>query len=103
MEGSLGNHQSLSAAYVGAAGRRLLRQEYLVRPNSNFTTLFVTRNASVSDYHALQVQFNRRLSRGAQALASYTWSHSIDTVSLESSLNILSTGWIQAETRLVQF
>jgi hypothetical protein len=88
MEGSLGKHQSLSASYVGAAGRRLLRQEYLVRPNSNFTNLFVTRNASVSDYHALQVQFNRRLSRGVQTLASYTWSHSIDTVSLESSLNI---------------
>jgi Carboxypeptidase regulatory-like domain len=91
MEGSLGKHQSLSASYVGATGRRLLRQEYLVNPNPNFTDLYVTRNASVSDYNALQVQFNRRLSRGLQALASYTWSHSIDTVSLESSLNILST------------
>ena len=91
MEGSLGKRQSLSASYVGAAGRRLLRQEYLVNPNPNFTDLFVTRNASVSDYHALQVQFNRRLFGGLQTLASYTWSHSIDTVSLESSLNILAT------------
>jgi hypothetical protein len=99
MEGSLGKHQSLSASYVGAAGRRLLRQEYLVNPNPNFTDLYVTRNSSVSDYHALQVQFNRRLSRGLQALASYTWSHSIDTVSLESSLNILSTGYDPSRDR----
>ena len=99
MEGTLGKHQSLSASYVGAAGRRLLRQEFLVNPNPNFTNLFVTRNASVSDYHALQAQFNRRLSRGLQALASYTWSHSIDTVSLESSLNILSTRYDPSRDR----
>src|SRR6185503_11786363 len=98
-EGSLGTHQSLLASYVGAAGRRLLRQEYLVNPNANFTDLYVTRNASVSDYHALQVQFNRRLSRGLQALASYTWSHSIDTVSLESSLNVLSTRYDPSRDR----
>ena len=92
IERSLGKNQSLSASYVGAAGRRLLRQEYLSSPNPNFTDLYVTRNAGESDYHALQIQFDRRLSKGLQALASYTWSHSIDTVSLESSLNILSAG-----------
>lgn len=92
LERSLGVNQTLSVSYVGAAGRRLLRQEYLVNPNANFTDLFVTRNSASSDYHALQSQFQRRLSRGLQALASYTWSHSIDTVSLESSLNPLAAG-----------
>src|SRR5207248_6776491 len=33
-----------------------------------------------------QVQFQRRLSHGLQALASYTWSHSID----EASINAIS-------------
>jgi hypothetical protein len=93
LEASLDMNQSVTASYVGAAGRRLLRQEYLTNPNPNFTDLYVTRNASSSDYHALQIQFNRRLSRGLQALASYTWGHSIDTVSLESSLNVLSAGY----------
>src|SRR5437773_9142746 len=44
-----------------------------------YTTLFRSANSSTSDYDALQAQFRRRLSRGLQALASYTWSHSIDT------------------------
>jgi hypothetical protein len=92
LERSLGVNQTLSVSYVGAAGRRLLRQEYLVNPNPSFTDLYVTRNSASSDYHALQTQFQRRLSRGLQALASYTWSHSIDTVSVESSLNPLAAG-----------
>lgn len=69
IERPLGMNQSLSTSYVGAAGRRLLRQEYLVNPNVNFTDLYVTRNAATSDYNALQIQFNRRLSQGLQALA----------------------------------
>jgi carboxypeptidase family protein/TonB-dependent receptor-like protein len=85
IEQSLGSHQTVSASYVGAVGRRLLRQEILRRPNPNFATVFATRNASSSDYHAMQLQYQRRLSRGLQALASYTWSHSIDDVSNDSS------------------
>jgi hypothetical protein len=41
----------------------------------------------------LQLQFQRRLSHGLQGLASYTWSHSIDTASagsLGSAANALS-------------
>jgi hypothetical protein len=33
---SLGRYQMLTAAYVGAAGRRLLRMETLMNPNPNF-------------------------------------------------------------------
>jgi hypothetical protein len=35
----------------------------------------------------MQLQFQRRLSRGLQALASYTWSKSLDIASNDSSLN----------------
>ncbi len=80
---SLGSDQTISATYVGAAGRRLLRRE-LLRTNPNFAVVNVTRNAATSDYHALQLQFQRRLSRGFQALASYTWSHSLDISSNDS-------------------
>ena len=84
VERSLGDNQTISASYVGAAGRRLLRGETLSAPNPSFTTVLVFRNAASSDYHAMQMQFKRRLSNGLAAIASYTWSHSIDSSSDES-------------------
>jgi hypothetical protein len=88
-EQSLGTNQVVSVSYVAAVGRRLLRSEQFNRPNSSFQgVVVITRNTATSDYHALQVQFRRRLSRGLQALASYTWSHSIDIASSDASFSI---------------
>ncbi|MGH9423641.1 MAG: TonB-dependent receptor, partial [Thermoanaerobaculia bacterium] len=87
IEQRLGTQQTLSASYVGAAGRRSLLETYYFRPNPSFNALFVTKNGATSDYDALQLQFRRQLSRGLQALASYTWSHSIDTGSAGSSFS----------------
>ncbi len=84
VEQSLGANQTISASYVAALGRRLLRGETLSAPNPSFSGVLVVRNAASSDYHALQLQFKRRLSHGLEALASYTWSHSIDSASDES-------------------
>ena len=83
LEQSLGSNQTVSASYVAAVGRRLLRREQVLNPNPSFSRVDIVRNAATSDYHAMQLQFNRRLSRGLQALASYTWSHSIDIASAE--------------------
>ena len=82
VEQSLGSDQTFSASYIGAIGRRLLRQTTLVSPTFFFISF--TDNEGTSDYHAMQLQFQRRLSRGFQALASYTWSHSIDNASNDS-------------------
>jgi len=82
---SLGGSQSLSTSYVGSVGRRLIQSVQVSQPNANignFAQLVV--NGATSDYHALQVQYQRRLSRGLQAIASYTWSHSLDTASAGS-------------------
>ncbi|MEW6210704.1 MAG: carboxypeptidase regulatory-like domain-containing protein [Acidobacteriota bacterium] len=87
VERALGERQTLSASYVAAAGRRLLRQEILANANPNFGAVRVTRNTATSDYHALQIQFTRPLSRGLQALAAYTWSHSIDIASSDFAFN----------------
>lgn len=83
-EQGLGSQQTLSLSYVGAAGRRLLQQAEVSSVNANLSTAILLANAGTSDYDALQAQFRRRLSRGLQALASYTWSHSIDTASAGS-------------------
>jgi hypothetical protein len=84
LEQALGKQQTISASYIGASGRRLLQTAIIpFNPNFGFTELVT--NAGTSNYNALQVQFQRRLSHGVQALASYTWSHSIDTGSAGSA------------------
>jgi hypothetical protein len=87
----LGSSQSLSLSYIGAIGRDLLRNTNLVGPNSNFGFVGVTTNSATSDYQALQIKYERRLSQGLQALASYTWSHSIDIASTDAFANYLIT------------
>jgi hypothetical protein len=87
IEQSLGGHQALTIAYAGAVGRRLLRTDTLYKPNADFTTVYVTRNNATSDYHSLQVQYQRRLSASLQAQASYTWAHSIDIASSDGFFN----------------
>ena len=84
LEKSLNSNQTVSVAYVGAMGRRLLREDVLLNPNLDFTVVRFTRNAARSSYHAMQLQYARRFSRGLQALASYTLSRSIDNASSDS-------------------
>ena len=72
-EQSLGSSQSLSLTYVGAIGRDLLRVSNILNPNPNFGQVTLTDNSATSNYQTLQVKFERRLSQGLQALASYTW------------------------------
>jgi hypothetical protein len=88
IEQSLGAKQTLTATYVGATGRRLLRTELLQNPSPFFEQVYVTTNKATSDYHALQLQFQRRLAQGFQAYASYTWAHSIDIASNDSTANL---------------
>jgi len=77
---SLGNDQSLTVTYVGNSGRRLLQQleKNITAINPRFSIIGLTTNNATSSYNALQAQFQRRLSRGFQILASYAWSHALD-------------------------
>ena len=91
LEQSIGRSQSLSLTYVGAIGRDLLRETQLANVNANFPNVSYTTGTATSDYHALQLKFERRLSRGLQALASYTFSHSIDSSSTDAYGTRLNT------------
>ncbi len=84
LEQLLGKDQIVSAAYVAALGRRLIRQSIFAN-SSRYTRADFFHNDGESDYHALQLKFNRRLSRGLQAFASYTWSKSLDTASSDAA------------------
>jgi hypothetical protein len=89
LQQSFGPTQTLSLTYVGSGGRNLLLQrDYDLGSvgNANFTagsgsSLLLTSNGATSNYHALQAQYQKKLSRGLQALLSYAWTHSNDTAS----------------------
>jgi hypothetical protein len=84
LEDAVGKQQTVSASYIGSTGKRLLQSGLLYAPNPNVTYVDLLTNEGASSYNALQLQFQRRLSRGLQTLASYTWSHSIDNGSAGS-------------------
>jgi len=82
VEHSIGRADVLTLTYLGAAGRKLMRKDFLIAPGPNFTGEFdLLSNSGTSSYNALQAQYRHRLSHGLQTLVSYTWAHSIDDVS----------------------
>ena len=92
LEQAFGKEQSLSLSYLGASGRSLIQTSVILAPNPSFTQADLVSNAGTSSYDAMQVQFQRRMASGLQALASYTWSHSIDDASEGSLGNAANLG-----------
>ncbi len=85
VERSLGRSDVVSVTYLGAAGRKLMRQDIYEKPNPSFTGEFdLMRNDADSSYQALQVQLRHRLAHGLQTLLSYTWAHSVDDASSDA-------------------
>ncbi len=89
VEQALGAQQSLTMSYVGSNGRRLVNESLLsvatLNPNLAATIYYFSGNLT-SNYQALQVKFQRSIRRGIQALASYSWAHSLDYGSTGQSL-----------------
>jgi hypothetical protein len=89
-EQAVGSKQSVTVGYVGATGRRLLLARLYNQPLAEWPTastfLLIQRNQGESSYHGLQVQYQRRLHRGVQALASYTLSRARDNGSTDDAV-----------------
>jgi hypothetical protein len=80
IEQALGKEQAITFSYVGSNGRRLLWQK-LVAPGTaapDFVDIYNEGGGTTASYNALQVQFQRTISRGLQVVGSYNWAHSID-------------------------
>jgi hypothetical protein len=88
LQQALGKTQALTISYVGATGRRLIQEQYLSvgTQNANFSTITYIANRVTSNYQALEVLFQRSVAQGINALASYTWSHSLDFGSNDAAL-----------------
>ena len=84
---ALGESNAFTISYVASEGRRLVQflNQSIGALNKNFTTVEVVQTGVTSNYQALQAQFQRTSQHGVQALASYTWSHSIDFGSQDSA------------------
>jgi len=103
----LGFKTTLDVAYVGALGRHLLQERNLntlpygthflpqnqdattgkplpdifLEPYLGYSSIQEDEFASNSSYHSMQVQVNRRFSKGLQIGGAWTWSKSMDYVS----------------------
>jgi hypothetical protein len=85
LERTFGKADVLTVTYLGAAGRKLMRQDIYIAPNPEFTGEFdLMRNDADSSYNALQVQYRHRFAHGLQTLLSYTWAHSVDDASSDA-------------------
>jgi hypothetical protein len=91
LQQALGKKQTLTISYVGSNGRRLIGYQSvsLAALNPSFGNVGYFPSGLTSNYQALQVQFQRSLSHGVQALASYTWSHSLDYGSTDTSTPLM--------------
>jgi hypothetical protein len=74
--------------YVGSDARQLLEQDTfhpLFASTGLGPTVFATRNAGYAHYNGLQIQFQRRMSSGLQALLSYSLAKSSDLGSSDAN------------------
>ncbi len=107
IEQQLGKAQTISAGYVGAFGSRLLGVVGIPPSKGNANvlggsgvadTLLFYGNYANSNYDALQVKFQRQFAHNLGALASYTWSHSIDNESDTGTANANGSSFIAVPT-----
>lgn len=107
LEKAVAQKNIFTVGYIGSKGENLLRTEIaanraavgapvipVINPElfGPASRVWITRSIGRSNYHSLQAQFRRPLSRGVQALASYTWAKAIDNVSDESSGGLPAEG-----------
>jgi len=82
----IGNNQSVSIAYVGTHGAKLVRNynanQNLFNTGTNLYpklgSINIQDTSGKSDYHALQLQYEHRLSHGLTVTGAYTWSKTLD-------------------------
>jgi hypothetical protein len=99
IEQGLGSRDVLSIGYTGSSGRNLIRREIGGVGSVPTDWLALATNHGSSQYHGFEAQYRRRLARGFSALASYTWSHSIDNSSTDSGFHWAGSGLTTGQDR----
>jgi hypothetical protein len=89
----------ISLSYSGLRAHDLLRRETVLQPFSELGQLSFATNNGASWYHGVSAVYRRTLASGLQASTSYTWSHSIDLGSADSSLFLIGPGYSASRDR----
>jgi hypothetical protein len=92
-ERSIGDRSTLSIAYAGSLGSRLLRLEGALDQSTGILQQTYFTSYGTSDYQALQAQLTGNLASNLYALVSYTWGHSIDNGSQGSAVYLAPSGY----------
>jgi len=93
VERSVSDRSTLSLAYVGSVGSRLLRPEGTVDQTTEVLQQTYFTSYGTSEYQALQAQFRGNPTPNVYTLISYTWGHSIDNGSQGSAVYLAQPGY----------
>jgi Carboxypeptidase regulatory-like domain/TonB dependent receptor len=106
----LGRETAVNVAWVGTKADHLMTWfNYTNQQLASNSALFPGRGLNVtaggaigtSHYSGLQMQLKRRMSRGLQATAAYTWSHATDDSNGAFSINTNSPIFVDAGGRIL--
>jgi len=95
----MGGRGVASAAWLGAAGRGLLGHQAYVDAETGVLRRNVALTENSSSYQALQVRYSGSATRSLYGSVSYSWSHSIDDGSQDSSVFLVHPGYRLSEAR----
>ncbi len=82
-----------SATYAGSVGRHLLGNEAYVDPTTGVLERFTTLTQNQSEYEALELRYSGSPGANIYVSAAYTWSHSLDEGSEDSSVFLIHPGY----------
>jgi hypothetical protein len=98
-ERSIGDRSTLSIAYAGSVGSRLLRLEGTLDPSTAILQQTSFTSYGASDYQALQAQLRGNVAPNLYAFVSYTWGHSLDNGSQASAVYLTPSGYTPSSDR----
>jgi hypothetical protein len=83
----------LSVSYLGSSGQNLLRKEASIEPTTGILQWLAFDSHGTSNYAAMLTQYAGNVTSNLYVLVSYTWAHSIDTGSSDTSVFLVRPGW----------
>lgn len=86
------HRDSVEISYAGLFGTGELRREIELSPSAALGALIFDASNGNSQYNALNAVYRRTLANGFEATVSYSWAHSIDLGSSDSSVFLILPG-----------